>query len=348
MFSINRTFQALLTIAVLLGLSATSLADIYADKDFSLRFSAALTRFATYGDVAGVGGASAGSRWSSSANPASIAWLDIEGPLQIYAAPQYSRVSFNNGTTLDVFAESITWDADDWGTFLVAAAQVNSNRATDHNMGLDFRFSGDIIQGQWAKKLTDAWAVGFNLGYTKSTCRGDLGPFAIYKSNSDTYNVRVGTLHKLSAEGKLLGGLVLDYGWSRDRTSYYPLVDPETNVYDNTRQFLVRPGITYEYMKDCAIYLDYQFGTFWNNTGTLNVHRIYAGVEHDIFGNWIFARTGTCIDPGEQAYSYTCGLGFYPAKWLSFDVAYQYDMFPELIQEFGRSHTLNCSLSVTF
>jgi len=334
-------------IATCVGICTTSLGGVYNDKPFSLRFPAALTRFATYGDVAGVGGASAGSKWSSSINPASISWEDIEGPLQIYAAGQYSRIWFDQGTTFDIFAESITWDADEYGTFLVATAQVGTNGRNTRDLGMEFYFAGDILQLGWAKKLTEDWAVGINLGWTKSVCRYDLGALPIAKSNSDCYAIRVGTLHKLTEKWK--GGLVLDYGWSRDRTNYYaiPFVSPEIHVYDNTRQFLVRPGVTYEYLKDCMVYFDYQFGTFWNNEGTLNVHRLYAGIEHGL-NEWIFARAGTCFDPCAEACAWTCGLGFYPAEWLSFDVAYQYDMFPELGLEFGRSHTLNLSASLTF
>jgi len=341
--------SAVLAVAALVCTCSTSLAGHYEDKDFSLRFPAALSRFSTYGDVAGYGGASAGSQWTSSANPASIAWLDIEGPLQVYAAPQWSRIWFENGTTFDVFAESLTWDADDYGTFLAAAAQVKSNRRPDKSAGFDFDVSMDIVQGQWAKKLTEEWAVGFNFGYTKCSSRGEWGPIPLYKSNSDSYNIRVGTLHKLTEKWK--GGLVVDYGWSRDRTNYYAIpafAAPERHVYDDTRQVLVRPGVTYEYKKNSTVYFDYQFGTFWNNTGTLNVHRVYAGVEHGI-NDWIYARVGTCLDPTvETTCAWTCGVGFYPTKWLSFDVGYQYNMFPELVEEFGRSHLLNLSLSLTF
>ena len=149
---------------------------------------------------------------------------------------------------------------------------------------------------------------------------------------------------------KLLGGLVLEYGWSRDRTCYKAIPAygmPESHVDDATRQFLVRPGITWEYMKDGMVYLDYEFGTFWNDTGTLNVHRVYAGVEQGVF-EFIFPRVGVTVDPGIGRCSWTTGVGFYPAKWMSVDVAYQYNMFPEITEDFGRSHTFNISVSITF
>ncbi len=343
----SKVLPAMLAAVALLGICNMATGGDYKDKDFSLRFPAAMTRFAMYGDVAGVGGASAGSKWASSINPAAIAWLDLEGPLQTCVSGQYSKVWFDNGTEFDVFTESVTIDADWWGTYLVGAAQAKSNQRDMRN-GYDFDFSTDIFQVQWAKKLTETWALGFTFNYSKAIVRNNLGSIPIAKSNSDSYLIRLGTLHGITE--KLLAGLVLDYGWSRDRTNYYAIPAfnmPEEHVYDNTRQFLARPGISFEYMKDSTVYLDYEFGTFWNDTGTLNVHRIRTGVEHALL-EWVYPRAGVTLDPAVGSCSWTCGVGFYPAEWLSIDVAYQFDMLPEIAEEFGRSHTFNISVSLTF
>ncbi len=345
--TITKTVVAICALAALLVMCETAVASDYDNKDFSLRFPAALSRFANYGDVAGLGGASAASKWSSSINPASTGWLDIQGPVQMYAAGQYTRMEFDNGTNFNVFAESLTIDADDWGTFTVAAAQGNSNRTTMRD-GFDFHFTTDRIYLLWAKKFTEKTALGASVQYNKSSSRYDLGPIPIAKSNSDVYNISVGVLHEFAP--KWLGGMVVDYGWSHDRTNYYAIPAfalPEVHVYDNTRQFLVRPGVTWEYMDESTIYVDYQFATFWNNTGTLNTHRVFAGIEHKIFKG-VFLRGGTTVDICQQAYAWTGGVGFYPTSWVSLDVAYQYDMFPEIAKEFGRGQTLNVSLSFTF
>ena len=71
------------------------------------------------------------------------------------------------------------------------------------------------------------------------------------------------------------------------------------------------------------------------------------GVEHGIT-DWFFLRAGTTIDPAIGANAWTAGIGCYPTKWLSLDIGYQYDMFPELRDEFGRSSALNVSVSITF
>jgi hypothetical protein len=339
----SRTLAVTFAVAVLLSACATSLAGgDYADKDFSLRFPAAMTRFATYGDVAGVGGASAGSKWSSSINPASTAWLE-DPPRKVSISQQYSHLFFGNGTNFRVPAESMTVDTGPFGYFTGAAAQISTNRETMRNAPVDFYFAGDMGQLLWAKKLSKDWATGFAFTYTKSVARVSSGGMEVAKSNCDSYGIRGGALHRVT--DRFLAGLVLDYGWSSDRTN--GLMVGNQQVCDSTRQFLVRPGVSYEYMTDGTVYLDYQFGTFSNDTGTMNVNRILAGVEHGIT-KWLFLRAGTTIDPAIGSNAWTCGIGFYPASWFSLDVGYQYDMFPELREEFGRSHALNVSIAFTF
>ena len=331
----------------MLGICATSYAGDYEHKSFTLRLPAAFTRFAPFGDVAGVGGASAGSKWSTSANPASLAWLDIESKYQSSVSGQYNKIVFDNGSELDAWAESYSIDADKYGTFLVAGTHINTNKGVMRD-GYDFYLVSDGIWTQWGKKVTDDWALGAGFGYSKTVVRNRLDLIPIAKSKSDAYSIRLGTLHKLS--DKLLGGVVVDYGWSRDRTLYHAVPAwgmGETHDYDGAQQFLVRPGISYEYMKDGIAYLDYQFGTFWNKEGTLNVHRIYAGIEQGFF-KWIFPRTGVISDPSVGSFSWTAGVGLYPNDWLGIEIAYQYDLLTEIVEEFGRSHLFNISVCFEF
>ena len=329
-----------LAAAVLLSSWTTAFAGNYDDKDFSLRFPAALTRFATYGDVAGVGGASAGSKWSTSVNPASTAWME-DPPRKISVSPQYTRLSFDNGSVFEVPAQSLSVDAGPAGYFTGSAAQVTTNREA-MSSGLGFRFNANMEQLLWAKKLSKEWAVGSAFTYSKSLTRLTYGDYQVAKCDSESYALRGGVLRKITDQW--LAGLVVDYGWSSDRTN---MAGMPGRIYDSTRQFLVRPGVSYEYMTDGTVYLDYQYGTFSNDTGLLTVHRICTGVEHG-FTKWLFARAGTTIDPAVGSCSWTCGLGLYPASWFSLDVGYQNDMFPEMSKEFGRSHTLTVSVSFTF
>jgi hypothetical protein len=62
---------------LVLLLAGPAVAGEFDHYDFSLRLPAALSRFSSYGDVAGTGGASAASPWSTSANPASAAQAEL-------------------------------------------------------------------------------------------------------------------------------------------------------------------------------------------------------------------------------------------------------------------------------
>jgi len=64
--SLRRAAPWVSSALLLAGLATPVLARGFKDESLTLRLPAALSRFATYGDVAGLGGASAGSKWSSS------------------------------------------------------------------------------------------------------------------------------------------------------------------------------------------------------------------------------------------------------------------------------------------
>ena len=109
-------------IALLIALAClenNAYADGFDDKDFSLRFPAALSRYSSYADVAATGGASAGSKWQSSVNPASTGWQSIPSRYHFTLSPQYSSIIFREGTILHVIAESVTKDFEEFGTFQV-------------------------------------------------------------------------------------------------------------------------------------------------------------------------------------------------------------------------------------
>jgi len=321
------------------------------DVDLSLRLPAAFSRFATYGDVAGAGGASAGSPWGTSVNPASIAWKAEPGKNTFSLSPQVSHIWFADGLDLGVYSGSFTWDTPDLGSFQPAFALIRSDRAQTRQ-GYAFRYDAEYYQMQYARKVGDSWAFGGSFNYTNSEARADgdpigLGVQDLSKGRSDAYGFRLGALNQ-PAEG-WLAGLVLDYAFSRDRTVNYaiPLLGlPETHLRDTTNQFLLRPGVSYEYLKDSRVYLDYQFGAFWNDTGSLIVNRFYTGVDHRVC-QWLYLRAG-CAPDTRGYFAWTAGVGVYPTDWFTIDVGYQFDMFPEIANEFGRSHTLTASVGIRF
>jgi hypothetical protein len=332
---------------IVTGLGNLACAGGFDDKDFSLRFPAALSRFSSYADVAATGGASAGSKWQSSVNPAATGWQRIPGSYHLSLNPQYSAIMFQEGTVLHVISESITKDFEKYGTVQASLAQVRSNDRAIRAPLPDYTFSYDMdyAQVQWGKRFTDDFALGGNFNYSSSDVTNKLDTVKIADSSIDSYGIRVGTLYRIAE--RLLGGLVVDYSEAPSTMTTYDIFGfgiGDLRVDDKTKQFTLRAGPSYEYRKDSTVSLDYQYGSFKNDTGTMEVHRIFTGIDHRII-DALFVRGGLALDH-EGNTSWTCGLGIYPLKQLSIDVGYQYNMFPEIQPEFGRSHLLTMSISL--
>ena len=320
-------------------------ADSINDKDFSLRFPASLNRFSSYADVAAAGGASAGSKWQTSVNPASSAWQSISGTYHLSLNPQYSAIVFNEGTVLHVISETATKDFQKIVTFELAGAHVRSNNSATRQ-GLNLSYEMDYLQVQWGKRFSDYFALGGNFNYASSEVVNSIDRAKFADSRSDTYGFRLGGLCRMAEN--LLGGLVVDYSWSPSKTTYYDVFGTGTGdmeIRDRTRQLTLRLGPSYEYRKDSTVNLDYQFSSIKNDTGTLEVHRLFAGIDHRI-ADALFVRGGLALDNYGNT-SWTGGFGIYPLKNFSIDIGYQYNMFPEVHAEFGMAHTATISLGIT-
>ena len=120
---------------------------------------AALSRFSSYADVAGVGGASAASTWASSVNPASADWRDAPGSLGLCFCPNTPRYPFKKAASSMWSMNRLTWQDAQWGTFLPAAAQVRSNHATPCRDSVSTTI-WTYFQMQWGKRFAENWAVG--------------------------------------------------------------------------------------------------------------------------------------------------------------------------------------------
>ena len=317
--------------------------------DFSLRFPAAISSFASYGDVAGVGGAQAAGEWSSSTNPASAAWPHPDIKFKDGVSPQYAFICFDEGTELNAFTEAVTIDAGNWGVFVPAAALVVSNHGLDHK-GFGFEFDADYFQLQWGKAIAKNWAIGANFNVTVSDTKSDLAQAPVAHAQSQSYNIRLGLENK--ALPRLRVGAVVDYAFAPTRTDvqvFNPLTFAfeKVRLKDTTQQGLFRTGIAWEYAKGSTFFLDYQGGFFSNRTGTLWVHRFPIGIEQMLIKNALYIRVGTKIDTRGNV-AFTTGLGIYPNERFSIDVAYQRDVFTEIRQEFGGSQGLVVSLGLAF
>ena len=341
----RRAGAVVLMALVLAGSAATAVAGGFEDEQFNHRFNAALSRFATFGDVAGVAGASAGSKWSTSQNPAATDWMSWPEGQHAAVTPQYTWIRFDAGTQMQVAPASVTLDFGEWGRVIGAFARACTNNETDR-AGLEFDFDAWVSQVQWAKRIGRG-SVGASIGFTRSRLNYDLADVALVQGDSESYSFRVGGLYEIRE--KLLAGLVVDYSFTRGRTKTYDVFGLGTGtlrVDDTSHQILVRPGLSYEYMENSLVFLDYQLATFWDHTGNLETHRFFLGVDHKIVEG-LYARTGVNMD-SYGSFTWGVGIGIYPAEWLSIDVGYQCNPFPELEPDFGKAHAITASISLSF
>jgi len=257
---------------------------------------------------------------------------------------------FQEGTNLHVVSESVTKEFEKFGAFQVSMAQVRSNeraiQITPPTADFKFAYDMNYAQVQWGKHLTEDFGLGLNFNYSSSEVTNKIGTDKYIDSSSDSYGVRAGALYRLAKN--LLGGIVVDYSQSPATTTTYDiwggLAGGDKVEKDTTKQFMLRVGPSYEYRKDSTVNLDYQYSSLKNDTGNMEIHRMFAGIDHRIV-DALFLRAGVALDNKGNT-SWTGGLGIYPLKELSIDVGYQYDMFPEIREEFGRSHLLTISISV--
>ena len=309
--------------------------------DFSLRLPAALSKFSPYSDVAGVAGASAGSQYQSSVNPAATDWQPA-APYTIGLSPQYQGVVFQRGPTVHVGFESLTVKLPEGGSVQPAAVQIRSDAST---VGPFTLLDGDYGQVQWGYRLADRLAVGLNVNYTSLGTAVGAGGTTFATSQAGTADFRGGILGAVADH--LLAGLVIDYGNSPATTNLSVAACACTvQLKDTTQQVLARIGSTYEYADKSSIYFDYQYADFWNSTGEFRTHRLFSGIEHQVY-SWLYARAGIAYDT-RGGVSPTAGLGFYPTNNMSIDIGFQSDMFRELAPEFGSSKQFGISFAVTF
>ena len=331
--------------ALALAMAACPLAraqDDYSDKTMGVRLRPAFLRFI---EVSAAGGNTVANRWSSAVNPASADWTAVPSKHGFILSPNYIQASFKEGTRLYLTGESVTWDTRTWGTIQPSVVQLRSNRATD-SMGLTFDYTVDYGQVQWAKRAED-WAFGINVSYGEAEVKQDLGQLRVAETQASSYRVRAGLLHQ--PVERLLAGCMVEYGWAPYETNaivFTPFGPMPVNLRGTERAFLVRPGVSYEYADHSTVYLDYQFGRYSNLGEYLRSHWWVAGVDHRLL-QWLWVRASTSID-GRGNASGSCGVGAYFSRSCSLDVGYQYDPFPELQPEVGRSHVLQLAFSARF
>ena len=331
----------------------------YSDKDFSVRLPPAFLRFT---EVSTMGGETVANRFSSASNPAAAGWFAPPGKLGIIAAPYYSAIGFDEGQWLHLTGESLTWFSKDWGTFQPTLSQIRSNNSTGSD-GLSFDYEVDTAQFQWGKRFGDlGLGATFNFARAKIGRDGTLtetlpGPVpmqvpvgVVTDSTAESYRWRLGGLYEPA--DKWLVGMIFEYGFAPYRsrsvvTFPLPFIPPSTTYDEGVQhQFVLRPGVSYEYAPLSTVYFDYQYGAFFNPRDCLEDHRFSAGIEHRLL-DFVLVRAGPSIDARGNV-GLSAGVSLLLGPNVSVEFGYQYNMLPELRPEFGRAQTLQGILSFRF
>ncbi len=362
-------FTAIL-ILVLLPHDRPARAGSIDNASFGLRFTAGITRVTRWADMAGMGGASAGSRWSSSINPAGSGWSPATGRKGVGTSLQYSGIFFDEGTDVHLMSLSAAFgpdnldrgitsrsdefavdpalptDTDTFGIWQPSILVLDSNRATMSD-GVDFEWSALYGELQWGKKISDNFGIGANINFLTSQMDFGLESVDVSESKGETYGLRIGGLYQASETIYL--GLVLEYGINPSKTRTFDFmglgIGTQTER-DTLQQFIVRPGASFVLTEDLTVNLDYQYGHFSDSTGSLDVHRFYAGFDQTIIEG-LYLRGGAVLDT-EGNFSPALGIGIAPNESIYIDFAWQMNLFPEIEQEFGDAGMLSIGITVLF
>lgn len=312
-------------------------AEGFNDKPFSLRFQSALSSYSGSPEISAIGGASAGGIWTSGINPASIAW---EKKNSVSFSPIYSIIMLDNGSDLHVISPVLTLQTEKFGAFQFSVTQVLSNEKQMNATPATMTYDMNLIRLAYALHITDNLVFGTMVDYSYSEYVNNVSGTKYMESKSDTYTTRSGLLYSFSP--KLFGGIVVDYAHSPSTTTL-PMYN--MNINDSTDRFALRPGLSYIPQKGTTINLDFQYSSFKNDEGTFEISKLSVGMEQKLIEGLYLGAGAVCNDSGNIAY--TTGLGYYPNKNLSFRLAYQYNMFPEIQSEFGRSQMVTMSIGGT-
>jgi hypothetical protein len=196
----------------------------------------------------------------------------------------------------------------------------------------------------WAKRC-GTWGFGALFNFAEAEVINKLGPIRVSEAHAESYRFRFGVLHEVVE--RLLAGLVFEYGFTPSRATVLtptPMGLLPVRLEDTYYQFLLRPGLSFEYAPMSSVYADYQYAVYYNDLDELHHHRFNVGIDHRLL-DWLFLRLGGAVD-GAGNFGWSAGVGAYCSEWVSVDVGYQFDMLPELRSEFGRSQTFQIAVAI--
>jgi hypothetical protein len=295
--------------------------------------------------VAGIGGAAGGSPWSSSPNPAATGLHPPVGKRAcLGASAQYALAAFDEGTRVEVAALSVAHADRRLGVFQPSAfaAWTNHERTSD---GLGFEWEAEGAELQWGRQVAPGTAVGLNLGFVDSQTRLDLDGLPVTRSDTTTWSVRAGVIRQFRECTAV--GFSAEWSHAPSDATVFDFMGPgsgDLEVEDTTNGLVLRPGVYTFLTKDLTLYADYVFARYENDAGALVSHRGEVGLDLTV-REGVYLRGGAVLDRWGN-FSFAAGLGLAFSEDFLLDFSWQYNQFPEIEREFGRSHTFGIGVTV--
>ena len=290
--------------AVSLGSISNSVASGFsASNPFSIRFDAALSRYGNYGDVLGVGGASTGSTFSSSSNPASTVVRNQKNNV-LTISPQFTNITFDNDHELNLSIIGGTLRVNDTQKieYGIAAVDSSSARRRGDLAGSAFTLEASLYAVGWSGAIGDRNQCGESshfVGVSYSNQRTDtlllFGVNAVVSDVGDSNSISLGYLHHTrvgdagssetvcnenSNRNNLALGITLSLGESDTiRTS---MISSSGNS-ESSNQSL-RLGAGYRIGQGRYLYSDLQYGQYENTsvsnvTDSIDVTRLFTDIQ---------------------------------------------------------------------
>ena len=250
------------------------------------------------------------------------------------------------------------------GTVSLAYARTDTIKGDTHEGFENVLRSNEFFWG-YSKSLTEQLAVGgmirfLTAYFQEQTSTSELPVPARFETDVESLDVNLGARLQLNPvwSAGVIGGV--GWGWaSVDVANLAAFDNPvpppefipaETRLFgfdDRHRTRAVRAGLGFTPTPILGIYADGEFFQLTTAAGPgLDTSRFLCGVEIAPCPHRA-VRFGMSVDRfGDTTLS--AGLGVAPVERIRFEVAYQYDAFPEIDLEFGKFHLLHLAVSMQY
>jgi len=320
----------------------------------AFRINLSLDRVSAFTDTLGRS-ASVAYPLGSSVNPAGYDFLR-EPPFDFDTVGTFTTnyVRLGTGSTVTGFATTAAHRLPKAGTISATYVRTDSHGGVSRQ-GDGYVLGSDELTVGYSRRLREGLAIGGSVKLLHSFLDIEdafMGSPRETDTDSEGITFNAGVMAALSE--RWLAGVCGGIGWTNSdadgRLKFpNPPFGPGTvpfSEHDSTRNINVRAGLGYRATDQLGIYADWQYLHLDGGMGSLDIGRMYAGLEATPSPVWTL-RLGGSLDTEHEG-TVSAGVGFQGIEGVPIQLAYVYNAFPEVNQEFGRNHLLSLSAVLVF